>query len=186
MSKSYPKGNHMNPLQRAKAASGRRRALSVFAVAVTGATLIAGLAAIPASAASQANGGVGPTVKYFDVQTGWCLDSNDGGAAYTLACNGGNYQNWYAVGTSYQGGDAFTLNDAQTGRCLDSNYNGNVYTSPCDGNNTYENWTAGLWMGDGYQWFNFQTGRCLDSNYNGDLYTLACNGGNYQNWNGRY
>jgi len=103
-----------------------------------------------------------------DGQTGRCLDSNEQGSVYTLACSGGNYQNWKRQGEAFA--------DDQTGRCLDSNEQGSVYTLACSGGN-YQNWER-----RGQTFVDDQTGRCLDSNEQGSVYALACNGGNYQNW----
>jgi serine/threonine-protein kinase len=60
--------------------------------------------------------------------TGHCLDSNWVGEAYTLECNGGNYQNWR---TSRLFDNVYLVIDNQTDRCLDSDGAGRVYTSPC-------------------------------------------------------
>jgi Ricin-type beta-trefoil lectin domain len=108
--------------------------------------------------------------RYKNVSTGFCLDSNAEGKAYTMACNGGNYQNWIRNGR--------TLVNVSTGFCLDSNANGQLYTMACNGGN-YQNW-----VGRGKRFVNVATGFCLDSNGEGRAYTMACNGGNYQNWRG--
>jgi len=91
---------------------------------------------------------------------GLCLDSNDSGNAYTLPCNGGNFQNWRF--------DVNRVRDAQTGRCLDSNDSGNVYTSPCNGGN-FQNWEFFDNM-----IFDRQTRLCLQSDSSGNLSTAPC------------
>lgn len=108
-----------------------------------------------------------------DVSTSKCLDSATSGHAYTLPCNGGNFQNW----TRFDG-SAGTIVDVATGLCLDSNYDGRVYTGSCNGGN-YQNWAS--WGGTGTI-VDLQTGMCLDTNFDGSVYTGGCNGGNYQNW----
>jgi hypothetical protein len=103
-----------------------------------------------------------------DASTGLCLDSNEQGTAYGLACNGGNYQSWTRRGQTFV--------DLQTGLCLDSNEQGSVHTQACNGGD-YQNWTR-----RGQTFIDLQTGLCLDSNEQGSVYTQACNGGDYQNW----
>ncbi len=106
---------------------------------------------------------------YINEATSLCLDSNAQGDAYTLACNGGNFQKW--------SGNGKALVNVETGLCLDSNASGQVYTLACNGG-SFQNWTA-----SGKTLINVATGLCLDSNASGQLYTMGCNGGGYQNWN---
>ena len=114
---------------------------------------------------------------WISTATQLCLDSNHDGEAYTLGCNGGNYQLW--TNTPFTYGDQIV--DHQTGRCLDSNTSGDVYAIPCNGG-SFQQWTMSHKGAYGWEIKNVATGLCLDSNTNGDVYTLGCNGGNFQRW----
>jgi serine/threonine-protein kinase len=110
-----------------------------------------------------------PVSTLYNGQTGQCLDSNYNGNAYTMPCNGGNYENWRF--------NVNAIQDNQTGLCLDSNSNGNVYTMSCNGGN-YQNWEV-----YGQNVFDRRTRLCLQSDYNGNLSTGACDPNNsYQQW----
>jgi hypothetical protein len=158
----------------------RQRLYTALAAVLSIGALVTGPAASRASAATRPQftpTEVGVFNAIFDYQTGLCLDSN--GSAYTLACNGGNYQTWDVYTDPYGG---YNFVDNQTGECLDSNDAGDVYTSPCNWNNTYQNWTTGG-NGPANTVQDGQTGRCLDSNYAGNIYTSPCNWNDtYQNW----
>jgi serine/threonine-protein kinase len=127
-----------------------------------------------AEAASALSGGPWTWVNTATLR---CLDSNFNGSVYTLGCNGGDYQLWTNIPSTY--GDQIV--DEATGRCLDSNVNGNVYALGCNGG-SYQQWAVTYTGAYGWQMQNVATGLCLDSNGNGDVYTLPCNGGNYQRW----
>jgi len=93
-----------------------------------------------------------------------CLDSDNGGNAYALPCNGGNYQNWqiqfYA---SIDGFDTYRVVNQQTHRCLDGNDN-SVYTNPCQDPNYWQKWRVLSSYNGSTQYFAFQsvqTGRCV-------------------------
>ncbi len=90
-----------------------------------------------------------------------CLDSNDNGDVYMLACNGGSYQKWRFAPTG--GSFEFLIINAKTNRCLDSNGDGRVYTLWCNGGN-FQKWQADG-LGDYYvrSWKNTATGRYLRS-----------------------
>src|SRR5882762_7116952 len=96
-----------------------RNALLVLGAVVMSLTL--------APAAAQADAIVGQNTMLRNWATGVCLDSNEGGAAYAIGCNFGNYQIWYTGGTgiNVRVGNVLhpviILRDNQTNRCLDSN-----------------------------------------------------------------
>jgi hypothetical protein len=69
---------------------------------------------------------------YRNWQSGNCLDSNWSGSAYSIPCNGGNFQNWSidhvdALNDYYFG---FKIIDDETGMCLDTNSSA-LYTHSC-------------------------------------------------------
>jgi Ricin-type beta-trefoil lectin domain len=127
-------------------------------------------------ASDSSAGGLG-IVNLRNVATGRCLDSNNAGSVYTLACNGGAFQKWNITfdATEYQ------LRNAQTGRCLYSNAQGNVYANACSGG-PYQRWVIFYVANNRRVIINKATGRCLDSNAQGAVYTLTCNAGNFQVW----
>lgn len=88
-----------------------------------------------------------PYVKWTDQQQGdggyvehstWsdlCLDGN-WGSAYSLGCNGGDWQHWREISTS----TGWMLQSVHTGWVLDSNHS-DVYTNPNYGDgDTYQRW----------------------------------------------
>ena len=62
-----------------------------------------------------------------NVATGRCLDSNEQGNVYAIACNGGPYQKWIVT---LRTNGRRSISNRATGRLLDSNAQGNVYTLP--------------------------------------------------------
>jgi GDSL-like Lipase/Acylhydrolase family/Ricin-type beta-trefoil lectin domain len=131
-----------------------------------------------ADVGARPNGTLSTTLT--DVATGFCLDSNDNGAVYTLRCNGGNYQRWLLQPVAGSASE-YNVVDAQTALCLDSNTSGRIYTLPCNGGN-YQNWGMTPANSTPNQFQDMASQLCLDSNASGQAYTLSCNGGNYQRW----
>lgn len=159
------------------------RALLVRLLALAGAVgLFTALTGIPANAWVNAD-----TI-FRSWATGVCIDSNWAGQAYTLGCNGGNFQNWWPAGDGWTGcgyygcGPVVVLKNDETDLALDSNAGGSVYTNPYLNwdNNMYQRW---LMTGNDTvtQLENVQTGLCLQTNGQGDLFTTDC-GSNFQDW----
>jgi len=130
---------------------------------------------------------IGRTTIFRSWATGVCLDSNWAGRAYTLGCNGGNFQNWWPGGAGYKAcgaygcGPVVVIKDNETDRALDSDWAGRVYTNP------YVNWQNNMnqrWLMTGNdtvtQLQNVATGLCLQA-MAGVLFTTGC-GSNFQDW----
>jgi hypothetical protein len=182
----------MSSLTRFRALSPRRHWRAACATLLGAAALTIGLTAAPAAAHASVTPAL-PVPEYYlpysDYATGYCLDSDSAGDAFTYPCSAGNEdanQDWAYYLTGYTS----TLNDLGTGRCLDggdiaSSFGPGtytVYTSLCDGADTYQNWSFGG-EGPGYTIQNYQTGHCLDSNIHEETYTYACDWDDYyQNW----
>jgi hypothetical protein len=115
------------------------------------------------------------TRTYKNLATGFCLDSNKKGQAYTHGCNGGGFQKWNVAGTS-----VVTFKNVATGLCLDSNTRRLVYTKGCNGG-SFQKWRV-TYAGGNRVFKNLATSFCLDSNTKRRLYTHGCNGGSFQKW----
>jgi serine/threonine-protein kinase len=138
--------------------------------------VVAGLAALTAWLALTPSPAQASVRKYKNLATGFCLDSNLAGKAYTHGCNAGAFQRWNVTG-----GATVVLKNVRTGRCLDSNTRRQVYTLPCNGGN-FQRWRV-FYNANGTRTFrNVSTKFCLDSNTARRLYTHACNGGSFQKW----
>jgi hypothetical protein len=158
--------------------------LAACVAALGAAVLMIAPAGAPALAASDSPSSA-PVGFLINYQTGYCLDSDYTGSAYTSPCTG-NYpfEDWYILVQTGLAPGAGTLGNLGTGLCLDSNFAGNVYTDSCNGNNAYQNWVISFNGPYADQYGDLATGRCLDSNYAGNLYTSPCNWNDtFQNWN---
>jgi hypothetical protein len=114
--------------------------------------LIAAVALVAAAGAIFASAGTARAdILYNGIYRNWqsgnCLDSrvtSDGqGLAYSIGCNGGNYQNWSIdhVATTDNWVFGFNIIDDATHWCLDTNST-SVYTHVCVANDPNQIW----WM----------------------------------------
>lgn len=137
--------------------------------------LIAAVALVAAAGALFASTGVAQAAVlyngiYRNWQSGNCLDSDYNGAAYSIGCNGGNYQNWSIDHVATLDGWIFGFHiiDDQTHWCLDTNSSA-VYTHKCVSGDPNQIW----WMyglDDTHQvWVNDAFGSILWDNGNGSL-----------------
>lgn len=138
---------------------GKRTATLVLIVFAFAATFTFALR--PAGAAS--------TMMIRNWNNGRCLDSNSAGAAYTLPCNGGAYQQW--VELTEKSGSAYPnrLIDLATNRCL-TNDSGQVYTYPCIPGYRNQLWIDYDLGGNVHTFLNIQTGSVLKANSAGFVY----------------
>lgn len=124
------------------------------------------------------------TFTLHNVATGHCLDSNstgnNSGNAYMLPCNGGNYQNWYYLGSAF--GGAYLLVDAQTGLCLIPTGSTSIGTTGCNSYDGYDSWYPVSVNGHTRYDNVVFSSDALDAN-NTAVYYGPVNGGNYQLWN---
>jgi hypothetical protein len=67
------------------------------------------------------------------VGTGWCLDDSGAYGLRVIACNGGQYQQWYY--STYNG----SLTNMRTGRCVDDSFAYGLRPYECN-NGRYQMW----------------------------------------------
>ncbi|WP_394830307.1 RICIN domain-containing protein [Pendulispora rubella] len=120
--------------------------------------------------------------RFINLGTSQCMDSNGAGSAYTLGCNGGNYQIW----NIHEWLDhTYEFKNIATGRCLSTHggggFDNDAYTAPCDKNDQSQSWFIKGYSDGTRRFANQATGKCLDT-HGGDLYTRPCNDGEYERW----
>ncbi|MFF7852872.1 ricin-type beta-trefoil lectin domain protein [Streptomyces sp. NPDC007904] len=119
-------------------------------------------------------------------QTGYCLDSDAGGAVYTKGnsngCGANNpYQRWFF----HSSGKGLMLQNSQTGLCLTGGGTGSdrVTARACDSENPRQWWEQHYVMADVSALINHQNKRALDSNMKGNAYTSTFSESNsYMKW----
>jgi hypothetical protein len=138
---------------------GTRTATLILAASASVAAFTVGLG--PAAATG--------TTMIRNWNNGRCLDSNSAGAAYTLPCNGGQYQQWEELDEI--SGAAYTdrLVDVATNRCL-TNDSGQVYTYPCIPGYRNQLWVDYDLGGNAHMYLNIQTGFVLKANSAGVVF----------------
>ncbi len=154
------------------AVPGPRAVVRVLLAAILGFVIALGGSATANAAA------VPSTSTFQNLATGFVLDSNFRGDVYAIPGNGGPYQKWRVVPTSY---GAVTVQNVATGRCLDSNTSRQVYTLNCNGG-SFQKWVITDNSYGTKVLRNVATGFVLDSNANRQAYTMGYNGGSYQKW----
>jgi hypothetical protein len=169
--------------------------LKLAAAATTTVTLTMGQASASTATVAQrsaASHGARPDgdilFRFFDEETGLCLDSDKAGKAYTDdigKCDSYNNKNQlWAHATS--GENFYVIRDSATGWCLVS-ASGHavnaVTTAPCNRSRALQQWSFQPIPNAGTDLVvNAGTGTVLDSDHAGHVYTDAYNGGFYQDW----
>ncbi|WP_394840986.1 RICIN domain-containing protein [Pendulispora brunnea] len=120
--------------------------------------------------------------RFINLATSQCMDSNSAGSAYTLGCNGGNYQIWNIHPWR---DNTYEIKNIATGRCLAThggpNYDNDAYTAPCNKDDQLQSWYMNVYGNGTRRFSNQATGKCLDT-HGGDLYTRPCNDGDNERW----
>lgn len=125
-----------------------------------------------------------PFARMQNLATGFSLDSDADGSAYTRLAKTGDQQRWQVIPAAR---GAYTLVNVDSQRCLDSDTSGRVHTAECGGA-TSQLWTLETSRCGTVVVRDVATGLVLDSNGTpaGDgaqkVLTFHENGGSYQKW----
>lgn len=149
-------------------ASSISRVRMVTAVAITAvmALSMALFVAAPARAADPL---------LTNVATQRCLDGSISQGVRLNGCNGSEYQEWEAFGSSPYG-----IFHHATGLCLDGSISNGVRLNDCNGSE-YQQWEYADGQ-NGYRVLNVATRKCLDGSISEGVRLMTCNNSDYQRW----